>query len=174
MQSEQFTALGKISWLWQSSPLHKEWELAAFSRFVLPAIASKQYCILEHDGAPVAYCSWALLDIEAEAKYLADPSSFSKDSWTCGDRLWFVDWVSPFSARYTWALRSHMKQRFANKLGRSIRVKKGEEKARITAFAGANLTAEQSADIRRQYFKDTVEALKQQKLNNSGIEFHSA
>lgn len=88
--------LGHVSWLWASSPLHRNWPVSLFAINVLPAIQANQYALLTRDDYPVAYCSWANLSLENEIKYLNDVTSLVAEDWTSGDRKWFIDWIAPF------------------------------------------------------------------------------
>ncbi|KZL22628.1 toxin-activating lysine-acyltransferase [Pseudovibrio sp. Ad37] len=156
---QKLLTYGKIAWLWSNSELHKDWTVNLQAGFALPAIAKEQFCIVEQGGFPVAYCSWAFFDQETEEKYILNPSLLNPDSWNCGDRLWFIDWISPFSARYTWALRSEMAKQFPTKIARALRVKKGNSRGRIATFAGLGLTQQDSRTKKRQYFEDMVVGL---------------
>ncbi|HDW3692492.1 TPA: toxin-activating lysine-acyltransferase, partial [Escherichia coli] len=78
--------LGHVSWLWASSPLHRNWPVSLFAINVLPAIQANQYALLIRDDYPVAYCSWANLSLENEIKYLNDVTSLVAEDWTSGDR----------------------------------------------------------------------------------------
>lgn len=155
----KFEAYGKICWLWTQSNLHVDWPTDLQSRLILPAIERKQFKIVEQDGLPVAYCSWAMIDKETETRFILSPSSIHPKDWTSGDRLWFVDWVSPFSARYTRVLRKSLAEQFPNHVARSIRVKRGKEKARIATYVGRDLKRSESHALRRQYFQEVAEGL---------------
>ncbi len=161
VESQEMLDYGKIAWLWSNSDLHKEWPLRVMSQFVLPPISLGQYCIIEHNNTPVAYCSWALLDKETEEKYILDPGGIRPESWKCGDRLWFCDWISPFSSKYTWLLHRAMKQRFPDKVARAIRVKHKQKDARVAVFSGEKLTKDQSNALRHEYFTDIANSLRQ-------------
>lgn len=158
--NDRMTTVGKISWLWSNSDLHQSWPYDLFTRFVLPPVMEQQICIVESQGYPVAYCSWALLDKQTEQNYILNPNSLNPDQWNCGDRLWFCDWISPFSPKFTWALRSAMNDRFPEKVGRSMRVKKTQTQARIAVYAGQDLNKEQSHSLRRRYFDETAKGLR--------------
>ena len=125
----KINTFGKLAWLWANSDLHRSWAVDQMTQFVMPAIEKNQYCIIEENGTPMAYCSWALLNEEAERDYILDPGRMKYESWDCGDRLWFCDFVSPFATRYTWKLRTELARRFPKHVSRAIRVKKGERKA---------------------------------------------
>ena len=110
--SRLYGTLGRMVWLWSNSELHKTWPVGLQARFALPAAMTGQHCILEREGVPRAYCSWAFLTAEAETRMVLNPNALRPEDWTAGDRLWFIDWIAPFDARDTRALRGHMAHRF--------------------------------------------------------------
>lgn len=154
-----YGACGRIFWLWSNSDLHKSWPVALQSRFVLPAVMTDQYAIIERDGIPRAYCSWAWLTLEAETRYILNPNTLEPRDWTGGDRLWFVDWIAPFAAADTWTLRTRMAARFPRELARSLRVKAGRQDARIATFAGSDLTREEARERRTTLYQQLTDSL---------------
>ena len=158
---DYFDDLGKISWLWMSSPLQRDWTMQLGARFLLPAIAAGQFHVIERDGAPVAYCSWAWLSAEAEAAYMIDPSKVLANDWQSGDRLWFVDWVAPFAATDSWNLRRAMMQRFPHEVARAIRVKREKNKARVMEFKGPRLDSAVARARLKNYYEDFLRLVRQ-------------
>lgn len=156
---DKFHAYGKISWLWANSKLHKSWSTAQQARFILPAVETRQYHIVEDNGVPVAYCSWAFITVDAEARFIVSPNSLQPEEWTSGDRLWFIDWVSPFRTKHTWELQRAMSRKFPDQVARAYRVKPKNEKARVATFVGTELARGSSHSIRRQLHADLVDAL---------------
>lgn len=157
----KFSAVGKIAWLWMNSPLHRPWTVDLLSRFVLPAIESDQYLLIEKDGFPVAYCSWAFLTQNAEVKYLIDPSHISAQDWVGGDRLWFVDWVAPFSSADSIAMKNQLVEMFPHSLARAIRVKRDKTNARVMEFRGRQLEANEATALLNQYYAEFLATGKQ-------------
>ena len=155
----QFELLGKLAWLWMSSPLQHEWTMALAARFLLPPIALGQVQLLERDGVPVAYCSWAWLSAEAECRYLLDASSISAADWRGGDRLWFPDWVAPFGAADSLALRQAMAQRFPNEVARALRVKRGRKHARVMQFRGSRVPPHEARERFMAYHESFIASL---------------
>ncbi|MFQ1702712.1 toxin-activating lysine-acyltransferase [Loktanella agnita] len=164
-----YGACGRIFWLWSNSGLHKSWPVALQSRFVLPAVMTGQYAILEREGVPRAYCSWAWVTLEVETRFVIDPNSLRPEDWTGGDRLWFVDWVAPFNARDTRDLRGRMADRFPRDLARSIRVKPGQKNARIATYAGSDLTRQEASALRASLYQDLFESLRQHPEEGRGF-----
>lgn len=156
---DKFNVYGKITWLWANSLLHREWPVIQQAHFILPAILETQFLLLEEEGVPVAYCSWAFLDSAAEAEYILNPSQLSSEAWKSGERLWFIDWISPFAARHTWALRSALAEIFPRNVARAFRVRPGENTARIVYFSGSDLPKSRSKEIKRRYFEEMAASL---------------
>ena len=136
---DKFTDLGAISWLWMSSNLHKSWNIQLMMRNTLPALKLKQYHIIFRGEKPVAYCSWAFFSKEAERRYILDPNAIRSSDWDSGDRMWFIDYISPFSTRETLRLKSELREQFHDRYARSLRVKPGEKKAKILTFFGEDV-----------------------------------
>lgn len=157
---ERFDELGKLCWLWMNSPLQLEWNLDAATRFLLPPVELRQFHLIERDGLPVAYCSWAWLTAQAECAYMLNPAVIKLEDWQGGDRLWFVDWVAPFSARDSWDLRSAMKERFPQEVARAIRVRRDGAKARVMEFRGAALEPEIARARLQTYYTEFMDVAK--------------
>lgn len=158
MLEQRFEQLGKLSWLWTNSSLHREWSVETVARFLIPPITFGQIEILERDGMPVAYCSWAWLSEAAEIRYMLDPADIRVEDWSGGDRLWFADWVAPFAAADSWQLRSIMAARFPNEVARAIRVKRGSKTARVMEFKGPQLPAVIARQRLKQYYEGFMRA----------------
>ena len=156
-QLKRFDLLGKLCWLWMSSPLHRDWQQSLAARFLLPPVALGQYELIERDGMPVAYCSWAWLSAEAEMRYMVDSSMIQLSDWNGGDRLWFADWVAPFGAADSLALRRAVARRFPHEVARAIRVKPGKTNARVMEFKGAKLPNAIARERLRGYYGEFVQ-----------------
>ncbi|PNK61710.1 toxin-activating lysine-acyltransferase [Psychrobacter sp. FDAARGOS_221] len=124
--NNSFDLLGNIAWLWGSSPMHKDWSITTLTQHVIPAIENQQFVLLMRDGYPIAYCSWALLDLENEVKYVTNSAPLSVDDWVSGDRKWIIDWIAPFGDSDL--LYKHMRQLFPQDLFRAIRVSTDKNK----------------------------------------------
>lgn len=153
IDQSEFSVLGKLAWLWMSSRLHRGWSNELLCQFLLPPIAKGQYHLIERDGLPVAYCSWALLSEASELEYMADPARLKLENWNDGDRLWFVDWVAPFSSRDTWELKRLIGQKFPDQVARAIRVKPSSERARIMEFHGKKINPTDAGRLLNEYYE---------------------
>jgi len=155
-----YEELGKLSWLWMSSPLHCHWPVQLQAQFLLQPIQLKQYVLIERANMPVAYCSWAYLDAKAEAQYMLDPSIIALPDWNCGDRLWFVDWIAPFSKHDNWALKHVLAEKFPNHVARAIRVKDNNKKtARVMEFKGTQVNSAIAQKLLATYYSDFLSGI---------------
>lgn len=163
MPTDKFTVLGKLAWLWMNSPLHHYWEVDLLSRFALPPIELGQYLLLERDGMPVAYCSWAHLDSRAEAAYMLDASHIALADWNGGDHLWFVDWVAPFGKADSFELKNRLADRFPTSVARAIRVKQGSRTGRVMEFRGRDTDRRATQALLAGYYREFLQAIEGQK-----------
>lgn len=147
---------GNAMLLYAKSKLHCSWSIDMASRYVLPAILSGQYKVVKDaDGRPLAYVSWARFDLRREVLYLEDPHSITPEDWNCGDRLWFIDWVSPMDKRITDELYTYLThQVFPNAVARSLRIKPGEDKAKIKSYGGVNVSSIERRSILLRYYEE--------------------
>ncbi|EFC4527787.1 TPA: toxin-activating lysine-acyltransferase [Escherichia coli] len=150
--------VGKVAWLWGCSSLHKSWPISIFHNNVLPAIIHKQYVLLMKNDYPVAWCSWANLSLENEAKYIMDTNSLVADDWISGDRKWFIDWIAPFG--HTSELYMHMREHYPHSLFRAIRVSQQTSTGKVTEFHGGKIDKTVAKKQFIQYHYELSEALK--------------
>jgi hemolysin-activating ACP:hemolysin acyltransferase len=59
-------------------------------------IFKDQALVMVRDEKIVAYCSWAFLSDEAQAKYIKDSNSLDITDWNSGSNIWLVDVVCPY------------------------------------------------------------------------------
>ncbi|MER1778328.1 alpha-hemolysin-activating lysine-acyltransferase HlyC [Proteus mirabilis] len=150
--------LGHISWLWASSSLHRNWPISLFAINVLPAIRANQYALLTRDSFPIAYCSWANLNLENEIKYLNDVTSLVAEDWTSGDRKWFIDWIAPFGDNG--ALYKYMRKNFPNELFRAIRVDPKTQVGKVSEFHGGKIDKQLANKLFKQYHYELITEVK--------------
>lgn len=139
-----YSNLGKIAILWGHSKLHCEWPHKLFLQYVLAPVKLHQFLILEDSfHNPLAYVSWAYFDVLTESKYIINPHSLTPDEWKSGDRLWLMDFVSPFNKIYTLELIKILRQNlFSRSIARSLRVKSHSKVANIYSYAGCDLSTQ--------------------------------
>lgn len=168
-----FKDFGKIAWLWNNSPMHKSWRVHLQTRFIVPALETGQYILIEEKGLPVAYCSWAYLSLEIANEMVLKPGHLRRPDWNSGDHMWVIDWVSPFSSKNTWKLRNKLALMFPERIVRAIRVKTDYSPSRILHFSGPQVSSKRS-EIERmgfntqlvQYLKNHPEVGKDFRLNS--------
>lgn len=147
--------LGKVVWLWSMSPLHKEWPISAAANYIIPAIDHKQYFILEDKHGLKGYVSWAFLDKDREKKYISNPNSLEYNDWNCGDRLWFTDFVAPFSKKDVLKIRRKMSEIHGKSFfARSIKIDSETKKARVVEYTSGSSDQDKTKLIREEYFND--------------------
>lgn len=152
-----FQVLGDVAWLWANSPMHKEWSVSLLASNVLPAIKHNQYILLKRDGFPVAFCSWANLNIENEVKYIQDVTSLEAEDWNSGERKWIIDWIAPFGDNHL--LYKHMRKKFSNDLFRAIRLSDDSTEARIIHVQGGKAKKQETRNLLIKYQSELSDAL---------------
>lgn len=143
-------AFGMAAWLWGQSPLHKDWRLKFMAPTIWPAIMHRQFLIgRDKTYRPVVFVSWAQLDEARERQYLQNPNSLSHDDWASGDRVWFIDWITPFGGALATA-RKIEHDVFPQSAGHSLHVKAGSDTARIYDHYGCRVSDEQKRQSQEQ------------------------
>jgi len=114
-------ALGQVVWLLSQSPLHREMKLKDLEWSFMPAILNEQFRIFRFgplpviEGAepmgdfalkglskegieqlPLGIAIWASVSEAVEAK-LDRGEHLDAQDWRSGDRLWLVEFVTPFA-----------------------------------------------------------------------------
>ncbi len=140
LRLSELEALGMVSWLWQQSPLNKVWPIALMRRLVEPALHHGQYALaVHHNGTPLLYTSWALLDEDRERKILAGAGSLCEAEWVSGEHIWAVDWIAPMGGM-THFYKKLSTELFAGKVGWALRVRPDRQSGWIQQFRGAGVS----------------------------------
>lgn len=108
------------------------------TRNVIPPISLGQFRIISNGTFPLAYASWAFFSPDAELRYIANPSKIDIKDWVSGDRMWFIDYISPFSPRHTLQLKSELRKMFPNRYARALRVHPDSQEGRVLTYFGKN------------------------------------
>lgn len=156
----QFSELGRISWLWMNSSLHATWSTQAMMRNTIPPVSNGQYKIVMEGEFPVAYASWAFFSADAERRYILKSSQIQLEDWCSGERMWFIDYISPFSLRHTLKLKSLLRNSFPDTYARALRVQPGNDTGRVLTYFGREAPEgwRQRADIEiLSHFTEKVE-----------------
>ena len=150
---ESFAALGCLSWLYMNSPLHSNWSTCLMMQNLLPPIGLKQYALVFSEGNPAAFISWAYFSADAERRYIEDPSKIDVNDWNSGDRIWFIDLISPFDKRNTFNLFAKIAPIFDGKYGRSLYVDGVGEAAQIRTYPFKNMPKNWKAEADKAMFE---------------------
>ena len=152
---------GEVAWLWSNSELHLNWSIRTQATLIIPPIKLNQFIMLyDENKNPIAYSSWAFFDETAEANYILHPGQIQPNSWNNGDRLWFIDFVSPFSKLYTLKLRRQLSSLFPTSVGAALRVRPQNEVGKIITFNGIKLSQNKAIEMRSQRLQAAKAALR--------------
>lgn len=153
---QNISTLGAMIWLLMHSELHKRVTTRVLMRNTLPPIALRQFKIIYAQGYPVAYASWAGFSQASEKKYINEPMLLDPKDWNSGDRMWFIDYVSPFSYHHTLQLRSWLRTYFHGRYVRALRVRPGNPVGKIHTFAGRGLPENWKEGADQEIFKNFI------------------
>lgn len=127
---------GQVVSIFLQSPRHRHLLLADLEWRVIPAIALKQYRLVQHKGLPRglpgSFVSWALVNEEVEAQLQQPDFRLRLQDWKSGDRVWIVDVAGP--AEKDPALLDKLKQELFP--GRAVRVRQGVLPGRANPNSG--------------------------------------
>ena len=136
-QYSETELLGSAVWLWSHSDTHKGAPLSILKTVIFPPISHKQCAIFFHNKQLVGYVSWAMMNEEAEERYLTHPSRFLEPGdWTSGDRRWVIDWIAPFGHSFD-IVRLLTHRVAAKEWGRFLYHRGREKGFKIKTFCGA-------------------------------------
>lgn len=158
--SNIYSVFGKIAWLYSNSQMHRKWSMEATIPYIMPPIELRSFCLLEKGEIPVAYCSWARFDLAVETKYLMSASSLQVGDWCSGNRIWFIDWISPFGIENTKSLKAAIEDEFAGEVVRALRVwPDSGRNGRVTSYKGRLVSRECANALLRRYFDELEQQL---------------
>lgn len=138
-------AFGAAVWLWMQLPQHRQLALKNLEKRLLEPIRQGQYVLVctgkyNRQRDPVALMLYACLNERAESRYLRDPTAaLGAGDWRSGDRLWLIDWVSPFALSLQ--LRRPMLDLFARQTARSLLRHPPAGASRIKTWRGDTCTS---------------------------------
>ncbi len=136
--------LGATIWLWMHSPAHRNLPVHVLPGLLLPAIERRQFVMGSQAGKPLFYMSWAKFDINAERRYLQNPSAPLADAdWSSGNRLWIVDWIAPFGHTPTLA-RIVRRRLFRQWMGRMLYHRSDPRNRKIMTFRGSGMSPDEA------------------------------
>jgi cytolysin-activating lysine-acyltransferase len=144
---------GSIVWLAMQANNKNRLPLQDLSQWLLPALRTQQFILASEsiDGKtrPVAYMSWANLTAEVESRYVDNPDEgLSPQEWTGGDRMWVIDWMTPFG--HSKVFRRAVGAALTGCCFKSLYHRGGDRGLRVMLFRGDHVSLEQA----KQWWKD--------------------
>jgi cytolysin-activating lysine-acyltransferase len=137
-------AFGAAVWLWMQLPRHRQFALKSLDTRLLEPIRQGQYVLVctgqrNRQPEPVALLLYACLNARAESQYVRDPSAaLPASNWRSGDRLWLIDWTSPFGLSLQ--TRHQMLELFARQTARSLHRHPRANASRVRTWRGDSCT----------------------------------
>ena len=139
---------GSVVWLAMQAKNKNSLPLKELSQWLLPALKSQQFILatenVDGKARPVAYMSWANLTAQTESRYVDNPDEgLSPQEWTGGDRMWVIDWMTPFghSQSFSRAVFTSL----ATSCFKSLYHRGGNRGLRVQLFRGDDVSLEQAA-----------------------------
>ncbi|WP_310610199.1 toxin-activating lysine-acyltransferase [Limnohabitans sp.] len=138
---------GSIVWLALQANNKNHLPLQDLSQWLLPVLQNQQFILASEniDGKtrPVAYMSWANLTAEIESRYVDNPDEgLSPEEWTGGDRMWVIDWVTPFG--HSKAFRRAVGAALTGCCFKSLYHRGADRGLRVMLFRGDGVSLEQA------------------------------
>ncbi|MEK9495811.1 toxin-activating lysine-acyltransferase [Photorhabdus sp. P32] len=119
--------------------------LISLSTLLLPVFKAQQYVLVSRNDQPIFYLSWAFFDEETELHCLTDQYAHNRNlPLYNGDRLWFLDWITPFG--HSREMANLMKSEiFPYHCYRALYHKGSERGVQVIRFRGRGVSREQAA-----------------------------
>lgn len=138
--NSMISVFGEMVWLYSVSPLQKSWHISSIQRWLVPALAHKQYRIYHRGEKPVGLVTWAYLNEKVEKRYALRPTSLEPKDWNSGDRKWIIDFIAPFgdALKIGHDLRTNV---FPDEIGRILQMKTGVNTMEVAYVHGVNAAA---------------------------------
>lgn len=116
--ARRYRELGELVWLSAHYPALSGATIADLSATLLEPLRLGQMRRWYRGATLVGLASWAWLNAQTEARYLATGDLGAAD-WTSGDTLWFVDFIAPFG--HSRAIARDLRGQFPGLTARSAR-----------------------------------------------------
>ena len=137
---DRYASTGYALELLARSDYHRQFELGAYFRVeVLPAFDCAQARFyLTPEGVPAAMVTWAWLSAEVARDVITTGRALTREEWTCGDRLFFNDWITPYG-NVRDVLHDMTHNIFPDEVATSLRRNSDGSVRRVNRWTGANL-----------------------------------
>ncbi|MGB1239869.1 MAG: toxin-activating lysine-acyltransferase [Pseudomonadales bacterium] len=133
-------SLGSALWLWMHSPRHARYTVSELESTLLPAIDSGQFILVLQRGKPVFFIAWAFFDVAGEEEYRRFPDrAINTSAWSCGDRPWIVDFISPFGNTAE-LMRMIHREHLPDLVFRRLSRRRNDSLGVVTSVSGPNVT----------------------------------
>lgn len=86
---------GQVVSTMMQSPQHRHLLLSDLEWRVIPPIALQQYRLVQRNGTPAGFVSWALVSEAVEEQLQQPDFRLRPQDWKSGERVWIVDVVAP-------------------------------------------------------------------------------
>ncbi|CUH80085.1 toxin-activating lysine-acyltransferase [Tropicibacter naphthalenivorans] len=98
VKQDVYASAGFALELLARSRYHKQYPLNTyFHTEIFPALRRGQSRVyLTEQGVPTAMVTWAWLSEEVQQEVHSTGRALRAAEWTCGDRLFFNDWITPY------------------------------------------------------------------------------
>jgi cytolysin-activating lysine-acyltransferase len=91
--------LGPAMWLYARDDLKKYTFIAEQDWLLLPPIILDQCKLYTRDEIPWAFCTWAFVSDEIDARFRNSIPKIAPHEWKSGTHPWLIDVVAPFGDR---------------------------------------------------------------------------
>jgi hemolysin-activating ACP:hemolysin acyltransferase/aspartyl/asparaginyl beta-hydroxylase (cupin superfamily) len=137
---DYYARVGYALELLAQSEYHRQYSLGDYFRVeILPALwCGQARFYLTPDGVPTALVTWAWLSEEVERDVHAAGRALKRDEWTCGDRLFFNDWITPYE-NIREVLQDMTQNMFLDEVATSLRRNPDGSVRRVNRWTGANV-----------------------------------
>lgn len=85
-------------YLFDKSPIHREYSVADFSHFILLPLLHDKLRVFYEDDKPVSLVTWCWLTHQESEDFLNDEYAPDEEAFrrNAGDKLWGMDFIAPF------------------------------------------------------------------------------
>lgn len=140
MTIDCYASAGYALELLAQSEYHRRFKLGGYFRVeILPPLWCRQVRIyLTREGLPTAMVTWAWLSEDVERDVLTTGRALMPEEWTCGERLFFNDWITPYD-NIREVMRDMTHNIFPNETATSLRRFPDGSIRSVKRWTGANL-----------------------------------
>lgn len=137
---DYYTSVGCALELLAQSEYHRQLKLGDYFRVeILAALwCGQTRFYLTNEGIPTAMVTWAWLSEDVERDVHETGRALTEHEWTCGDRLFFNDWITPYD-NIREVLHDMAHNIFPNEVATSLRRNPDGSVRRVNRWTGVNL-----------------------------------